>query len=239
MPKTVLITGASKGIGYETARRLGELGYCVWLGARDVQRGEAAAQALRELGHDVRAIDIAVDDDARVKLAAARVADEDGKLDVLIANAGIPGGYAHPTEQSIDDIRQVYEANVFGAIRLIQAFTPLLKAAGSAAVVNVSSELGSLGSLGDPQGEFYGINILGYNSSKTALNAVTVSFAKALAPFGIRVNSADPGYTATDFNGHTGYRTVEQAAEIIVQLATSDDAEQTGKFLNDRRALPW
>ena len=239
MPKTVLITGANKGIGYETARRLGELGYCVWLGARDVQRGEAAAQALRELGHDVRAIDIAVDDDARVKVAAARVADEDGKLDVLIANAGIPGGYAHPTEQSIDDIRQVYEVNVFGAIRLIQAFTPLLKAAGSAAVVNVSSELGSLGSLGDPQGEFFGINILGYNSSKTALNAVTVSFAKALAPFGIRVNSADPGYTATDFNGHTGYRTVEQAAEIIVQLATSDDAEQTGKFLNDRRALPW
>ena len=121
----------------------------------------------------------------------------------------------------------------------VAADAPLLKAAGSAAIVNVSSELGSLGSLSNPQGEFYGVNILGYNSSKTALNAVTVSFAKALAPFGIRVNSADPGYTATDFNGHTGYRTVEQAAEIIVQLATSDDTEQTGKFLNDQRALPW
>ena len=239
MPKTVLITGANKSIGYETARRLGDLGYRVWLGARDAQRGEAAAQTLRDLGHDARVIDIAVDDDARVKVAAARVAEEDGKLDVLIANAGIPGSYAHPTEQSVDEIRHVYEVNVFGAIRLIQAFTPLLKAAGSATIVNVSSELGSLGSLSDPQGEFYGVNILGYNSSKTALNAVTVSFAKALAPFGIRVNSADPGYTATDFNGHTGYRTVEQAAEIIVQLATSDDAGQTGKFLNDRRALPW
>ena len=174
-----------------------------------------------------------------VKAAAARVTAEDGKLDVLIANAGISGSYAHPTEQSIDEIRQVYEVNVFGTIRLIQAFTPLLKAAGSAAIVNVSSELGSLGSLSDPQGEFYGVNILGYNSSKTALNAATVSFAKALAPFNIRVNSADPGYTATDFNGHTGYRTVEQAAEIIVQLATSEDAGQTGKFLNDRRVLPW
>ncbi len=239
MPKTVLITGANKGIGYETARRLGGLGYRVWLGARDAQRGEAAAHTLRDLGHDVRAIDIPVDDDARVKAAAARVTAEDGKLDALIANAGIPGSYAHPTEQSIDEIRQVYEVNVFGAIRLIQAFTPLLKAAGSASIVNVSSELGSLGSLSDPQGEFYGVNILGYNSSKTALNAVTVSFAKALAPFNIRVNSADPGYTATDFNGHTGYRTVEQAAEIIVQLAKSDDAGQTGKFLNDRRALPW
>ena len=238
MPKTVLITGANKGIGYETARRLGTLGYRVWLGARDAQRGETAAQALRDLGHDVRAIDIAVDDGARAA-AAARVAAEDGKLDVLILNAGIPGSRAHPTEQSLDEIRHVYEVNVFGAIRLIQAFTPLLKAAGSAAIVNVSSELGSLGSLSDPQGEFYGVNILGYNSSKTALNAVTVSFAKALAPFGIRVNSADPGYTATDFNGHTGYRTVEQAVEIIVQLATSDDAAQTGMFLNDQRALPW
>ena len=239
MPKTVLITGGNKGIGYETARRLGELGYRVWLGARDAQRGETAARALRDLGHDVRVIDVAVDDDERVKAAAARVAQEDGRLDVLIANAGVPGGRAHPTEQSLDEIRLVYEVNVFGAIRLIQAFTPLLKAAGLAAIVNVSSELGSLGSLSDPQGEFYGVNILGYNSSKTALNGVTVSFAKALAPFGIRVNSADPGYTATDFNGHTGYRTVEQAADIIVQLATSDDAAQTGMFLNDRRALPW
>ena len=112
-------------IGYEIARRLGELGYRVWLGARDAQRGEAAAQTLRDLGHDVRMIDIAVDDDARVKAAAARVTAEDGKLDVLIANAGIPGSYAHPTEQSIDGIRQVYEVNVFGAIRLIQAFPPL------------------------------------------------------------------------------------------------------------------
>ena len=181
MPKTVLITGANKGIGYESARRLGGLGYRVWLGARDAQRGEAAARTLRDLGHDVRAIDIAVDDDARVKAAAARVTAEDGKLDALIANAGIPGSYAHPTEQNIDEVRQVYEVNVFGAIRMIQAFTPLLKAAGSASIVNVSSELGSLGSLSDPQGEFYGVNILGYNSSKTALNAVTVSFAKALA----------------------------------------------------------
>ena len=95
MPKTVLITGANKGIGYETARRLGGLGYRVWLGARDTRRGQTAAQALRNLGHDVRAIDIAVDDDARVKAAAVRIAEEDGKLDVLIANAGIPGSYAH------------------------------------------------------------------------------------------------------------------------------------------------
>jgi NAD(P)-dependent dehydrogenase (short-subunit alcohol dehydrogenase family) len=239
MTKTVLITGANKGIGYETARRLGELGYRIWLGARDAGRGETAAHTLRDQGYDVRTIDIAVDDKARVKAAADRVEAEDGRLDVLIANAGISGAYVDPVEQDLDDIRRVYEVNVFGAIRLIQAFVPLLKASGSANIVNVSSELGSLGSLSEPDGEFYGVNLLGYNSSKTALNGVTVSFAKALAPFGIRVNSADPGYTATDFTAHKGYRTVEQAAEIIVQLATSTDAALTGRFLNDRRALPW
>jgi NAD(P)-dependent dehydrogenase (short-subunit alcohol dehydrogenase family) len=239
MAKTVLITGANKGIGYETARRLGELGYRIWLGSRDGGRGEAAAEALRKHGYDVRTIDIAVDDEARIRAAADRVAAEDGKLDVLIANAGISGAYIDPVEQDIDDIRRVYEVNVFGTIQLIQAFIPLLKSAGSSNIVNVSSELGSLGSISDPDGEFYGVNLLGYNSSKTALNGVTVSFAKALAPFGIRVNSADPGYTATDFTGHMGYRTVEQAAEIIVQLATSTDAALTGKFLNDRRTLPW
>jgi NAD(P)-dependent dehydrogenase (short-subunit alcohol dehydrogenase family) len=239
MAKTVLITGANRGIGFETARRLGELGYRIWLGARDPGRGETAAQALRDRGFDVRTIDIAVDDQAGVKAAAERVSAEDGKLDVLIANAGISGAYVDPVEQDLDDIRHVYEVNVFGTIGLIQAFVPLLKAAGSANIVNVSSELGSLGSLSDPDGEFWGVNLLGYNSSKTALNGVTLSFAKALAPFGIRVNSADPGYTATDFTGHRGYRTVEQAAEIIVQLAISQDPAQTGRFLNDRRTLPW
>jgi len=239
MAKTVLITGANKGIGFEAARRMGELGYRIWLGARDAERGETAALALRAHGYDVRTVDIAVDDAARVKAAADRVATEDGRLDALIVNAGISGAYIDPMDQDLDDIRQVYEVNVFGAISVIQAFVPLLKKAGSANIVNVSSELGSLGSLSDPEGEFWGVNLLGYNSSKTALNGVTVSFAKALSQFGIRVNSADPGYTATDFTGHMGYRTVEQAAEIIVQLATSEDAARTGRFLNDRRTLPW
>ncbi|KAA0685368.1 SDR family NAD(P)-dependent oxidoreductase [Neorhizobium sp. P12A] len=236
--KNVLITGANKSIGFETARRLGEMGYRVWLGARDFGRGEAAAQALRTLGHDVRVIEIAVEDDASVNATAERIRREDGKLDALVNNAGIPGTFVGPTEQTVEDIRQVYEINVFGPIRIIQAFLPLLKAAGAANVVNVSSELGSLGALTDPKSEFYGVNSLGYNSSKTALNAVTVSFSKALASFGITVNSADPGYTKTDFNGNTGYRTVEQAAEIIVQLAASSDG-RTATFINDKGVLSW
>lgn len=238
MSKNVLITGANKSIGYETARRLGEMGYRVWLGARDAGRGESAAEALRGLGHDVRFLEIIVEDETSVRVAADRVSQEDGKLDVLVNNAAIPGDFVDPAEQSIDDIRQVYEINVLGPIRIIQTFLPLLKAAGSANVVNVSSELGSLGSVTDPENEFHGVNILGYNSSKSALNAVTVSFSKALASSGIRVNSADPGYTKTDFNGNTGYRTVEQAAEIIVQLAAAEDG-QTGTYLNDKRTLPW
>jgi NAD(P)-dependent dehydrogenase (short-subunit alcohol dehydrogenase family) len=238
MSKNVLITGANKSIGYETARRLGEMGYRVWLGARDAERGEAAAKRLRALGHDVRFIELAVEDDASVRAAADRVHREDGRLDVLVNNAGISGAFVDPVDQSVDDIRNVYEINVFGPIRVTQAFLSLLKTAGSATIVNVSSELGSLGALTDPENEFYGVNSLGYNSSKSALNAVTVSFSKALASSGIKVNSADPGYTKTDFNGNTGYRTVQQAAEIIVQLAAAQDG-QTGTYVNDKRRLPW
>lgn len=239
MPKNVLITGANKSIGYETARRLGDAGYRVWLGARARDRGETAASTLRSQGHDVRWIEIAVEDEALALAAAERVLQEDGRLDVLINNAAIPGTYADPIAETIDDIRRVYDVNVFGPIMMIKAFLPLLKAAGSANVINVSSGLGSLGFMSDPQNPFYGANLLGYNSSKTALNAVTVSFAKALAPFGIRVNSANPGYVKTDFNNHTGYRSVEDAVEIMVRLATSGDDGPTAGFFDDRGALPW
>ena len=239
MAKTVLITGANKSIGYETARRLGEAGYRVWLGARDAGRGEAAAQALRDEGHDVRFIEIAVDDDALVLTAAERVRREDGRLDALVNNAAIPGTYAAPIDETVEDIRRVYDVNVLGPIRLIKAFLPLLKVAGLANVVNVSSGLGSLAFMADPENPFYGANLLGYNSSKTALNAVTVSYAKALAPFGIRVNSAYPGYVKTDFNNHTGYRSVEDAAEIIVRLAMAGEDGPTAGFFDDEATLPW
>ncbi len=237
--RTVLITGANKGIGFETARQLGRLGYRVWLGSRDEARGRAGAERLVAEGHDVRVLAIDVASDASVRDAAARVEAEDGKLDVLVNNAGIPGGRAAPGAQPVDEIKDVYETNVFGAIRVTQAFLPLLKAAGEASVVMVSSGLGSLGWLSDPSNPFYGVNILGYNTSKTALNAVTVSFAKDLKNSGIRVNAADPGYTATDFNGHTGYRTVEQAAAGIVWLATQDASGPTGGFFFEQERVPW
>ncbi len=144
-----------------------------------------------------------------------------------------------PSQQSINDIRHIYETNVFAPILVTQAFLPLLKKAGNATIVMVSSGLGSLGWLSDPDNQFYGVNILGYNSSKTALNAITVAFAKELAASGVKVNAADPGYTATDFNGHSGYRTVEQAANGIVWLATLDENGATGGFYFDGAEVPW
>ncbi|OLP62530.1 SDR family oxidoreductase [Xaviernesmea oryzae] len=237
--KTVLITGANKSIGFETARQLGKLGYGIWLGARDDARGADAARLLAAEGVIVRPISIDVTEEASVTQAAARVAAEDGKLDVLINNAGIAGQMVPPTQQSVDDISAIYETNVFGPIRVTQAFLPLLRKADSANIVMVSSGLGSLGWLSDPENQFYGVNFLGYNSSKSALNAVTVAFAKELSGSGVRVNAADPGYTATDFNGHSGYRTVEQAASGIVWLATLDENGPTGGFYFDGAVVPW
>lgn len=238
--KTVLITGANKSIGFETARQLGRSGYRIWLGCRDAARGEAAVSQLVSEGLDVRLLEIDVTRDDSVRIAAETVREADGKLDVLINNAGILGATpATAHEQSVDDIRAVYETNVLGPIRVTQAFRPLLKAAGRANVVMVSSGLGSLGWLSDPDNQFHGVNVLGYNSSKSALNAVTVSMAKSLAADGIAVNAADPGYTATDFNGHTGYRTVEQAAAGVAWLASQDASGPTGGFYFEQETVPW
>lgn len=238
--RTVLITGANKSIGYETARQLGRLGYRIWLGSRDSERGKVAAEQLRAEGHDVRLLAIDVTNDESVLAAAAHVQADDGKLDVLINNAGIIGGNpTAPSQEPISAIRDVYQTNVFGAIQVTQAFLPLLKAAGNANIVMVSSGLGSLGWLSDPTNQYYAVNLLGYNSSKTALNAVTLAFAKELAAFGIKVNSADPGYTATDMNGHSGPRTVEQAASGIVWLANQDASGPTGGFYFDQNQVPW
>jgi len=238
--KTAVVTGANKGIGFEIARRLAAEGYRVWLGARDRTRGEAAATKLTAQGLDAHWLPLDVTDDGSVAAAAKLLAAETESLDVLVNNAGIADGFGiSPLEEPIEITKKVYEVNVFGPIRTTQAFMPLLKTSGAGRIVMMSSELGSIQSLLDPENEFYAVNALGYNSSKSALNAATVSIAKATEPFGIKVNAADPGYTATEMNGNSGYRTVEQAAEVAVRLATLGEDGPTAGYFNHNGVLPW
>lgn len=243
--KTALVTGANKGIGLEIARQLGQQGYTVWLGCRDAERGEKAAAALRGAGREVRVLALDVADDASVEAAARAFAETNDTLDVLVNNAGIAtGGYVAPSDASLEDMRAVYEVNVFGPVRVTQAFLPFLRKAGQGRIVMMSSSLGSIGEQLDMTSGTYGVNLLGYNSSKSALNMITVSFAKELAAHGIKVNAANPGYVATDLNDHQGYRTVEQGAAIAVHLATLGPMGPTAGFFNDGAEVrlgrhPW
>jgi len=232
--KTALITGANKGIGREIARQLGRKGYSVWLGCRDAARGEQAAADLRKEDLDAHVLALDVTNDASVKAAAATYGKTSDTLDVLVNNAGIAsGGYIAPSEASLDDMRAVYEVNVFGPVRVTQAFVAFLRKAGQGRIVMMSSSVGSIGEQLDTTSATYGVNLLGYNSSKSALNMITVSFAKELLAYGIKVNAANPGYVATDLNDHRGYRSVEQGAAIAVHLATLGPMGPTAGFFND------
>jgi len=238
--KSAVVTGANKGIGREVARRLATDGFKVWLGARDAVRGTRAAQELQAEGLDVRWLEIDVTRDESVAAAVRTVGNESARLDVLVNNAGVAINYdLPPSEQAVADIKATYEVNVFGPIRVTQAFLPLLLAAVAPRIVMVSSYSGSIGRTLDPATPSYSVNMLGYGSSKAALNAITVSFAKELATQGVRVNAAAPGYTATDLNRHKGRRTVQQAAGIIVRLAELDADGPTAGFFDDDGRVPW
>ncbi|MDX8498682.1 SDR family oxidoreductase [Mesorhizobium sp. VK4C] len=245
--KNALVTGANKGIGLETARQLAALGFKVWLGARDAKRGQAAAEALRGEGFDVEWLELDVTSDESVAAAAKTVAAQTAGLDVLVNNAGVAPGYVDalgpdgryerpPSREDVADMKATYDVNVFGPVRVTQAFLPLLLASPAARIVMLSSYLGSIARAA---GESQSPNVMGYGSSKTALNAITVAFARELSPRGIMVNAAAPGYTATDLNGHKGHRTVQQAAEIVMRLATLDAGGPTGGYFDENGPLPW
>lgn len=232
--KTALITGANKGIGKEIARQLGRKEYAVWLGCRDAERGERAAAELRGEGLDAHALLLDVSSDESAAAAAREYGKKNDTLDALVNNAGIAtGGYVPPTAASLDDMRAVYDVNVFGPVRVTQAFVPFLVRAGQGRIVMMSSSLGSIAEQLDTTSGTYGVNLLGYNSSKSALNMITVAFAKELIARGIKVNAANPGYVATDLNGHQGYRSVEQGATIAVHLATLGPMGPTAGFFSD------
>ncbi len=237
--KTALVTGANKGIGWEIARGLGRRGYRVWLGSRDAGRGEAAADALRGEGLDVRALTLDVTDDASVADATRALAHQTERLDALVNNAGIAAGRAKPTEESLDSIRDIHAVNVFGPIRVTRAMLPLLRRADAPRIVMVSSSLGSLSWASDFGAPMSEVNLLGYASSKSALNMIMLCLAKELGPDGFKVNSCCPGYTATDLNQHQGHRTPEQGAAIAVRLATLDAEGPTGGFFDDGGVVAW
>jgi NAD(P)-dependent dehydrogenase (short-subunit alcohol dehydrogenase family) len=217
-----LITGANKGIGYETARLLGAQGMTVLVAARDEARGREAERSLREGGADARFVPLDVTDEKSIQLAAEWVDREYGHLDILVNNAGIAraDGDWSPTQTRLATIREVYETNVFAVVAVTNAMLPLLRKAEAARIVNVSSEVGSIASMTDPDSPLWTLTSVPYPSSKSALNMVTAMYAKELRDTPIKVNAANPGYCATDLNGHQGYRTPEQGALVSVHLAT-------------------
>ncbi|MEV4252143.1 SDR family oxidoreductase [Spirillospora sp. NPDC049652] len=239
--RIALITGANKGIGFETARMLGREGMTVLVGARSPERGEKAAAELAGEGLDAPFVRLDVTDDETVQAAARWIEDEFGRLDVLVNNAGIapPEASVAPSELSVAALRATYETNVFGVVAVTNAMLPLLRRADAARVVNVSSELGSMALLSDPDSAYYAFNLLAYNSSKTALNGITLAYAKELDGTGIKVNAATPGYTATDLNAHTGFQTVEQGAGYVVPLALLPGDGPTGGFFQGTEPFPW
>lgn len=234
---TTLITGANKGLGFEAARRLVAAGHRVYLGSRDAERGRRAAERL-----GARTVQLDVTDDASVAAAVA-VLEAEGGLDVLVNNAGVAaewtaaGTVTGAAELTADLMRQTFETNVFGTVRVLHAFLPLLGRSTAPVVVNVSSGLASLTRISTPGSPAYAYPGVAYPASKTAVNAITVQYAKAFPH--MRINAVEPGFTKTDLNGNTGVQSVEQGAEIIVRMAQLGQDGPTGAYVAADGVLPW
>jgi NAD(P)-dependent dehydrogenase (short-subunit alcohol dehydrogenase family) len=244
-----LITGANQGIGLQIARELAAKDFTVLVGSRDHAKGVEAAKTIQG---DAHALELDVTDPASIGAAEKRVRKEFGRLDVLINNAaishtpGLPGRSVEeyvkatrPSVVSLDEMRAVFETNVFGVLAVTQAMLPLLREAPSARIVNVSSGVGSLTRNSDPAYPYRPIFGPVYPASKTALNAVTLALAIELESTGIKVNAACPGYTKTNLNNYSGTQTVEEGAREPVRLALIGADGPTGTFSNSDGPLPW
>jgi NAD(P)-dependent dehydrogenase (short-subunit alcohol dehydrogenase family) len=232
-----LITGANKGLGFETARRLTAAGHTVYIGSRDAERGRRAAAKL-----GARAVRLDVTDDASVA-AAVKTIEADGGLDVLVNNAGIQEEMGDnnvvigAVDVTADLMRKTFETNVFGTVRVLHAFLPLLQRSAAPVVVNVSSGLASLTRVTTAGTPSYAYPGVAYPASKTAVNMITVQYAKAFP--NMRINAVEPGFTKTDLNGNTGIQTIEQGAEIIVRMAQVGPDGPTGGYFDAEGTLPW
>ncbi|HEY0540531.1 MAG TPA: SDR family NAD(P)-dependent oxidoreductase [Actinoallomurus sp.] len=235
---TTLITGANKGLGFETARRLIAAGHTVYIGSRDAERGRRAAERL-----GARPVRLDVTDDVSVR-AAAEVIEADGGLDVLVNNAGIQDEMSDDgkvvvgaADLTVDVMRRTFETNVFGMVRVLHAFLPLLERSAAPVVVNLSSGLGSLTRIATPGTPAYAYPGVAYSASKTVVNVITVQYAKAFPA--MRINAVEPGFTKTDLNANTGVQTVEEGAEIIVRMAQVGSDGPTGGYFDAEGTLPW
>jgi NAD(P)-dependent dehydrogenase (short-subunit alcohol dehydrogenase family) len=237
MTRIALITGSNKGIGLETARQLAQMGIHVILGARDAAKGQAAVAQLQAAGYTAEFLALDVTQTQSVEQAAQTVMQKHGKLDILINNAGIHPEFSQGIfsfeQLSVELLMQIYQTNVFGAFAMIAAFLPLLRKSAAGRIVNLSSSVGSLTEQSNPASPYYPVNTVGYNSSKTALNALTVQLAKQLSDTTIKVNSACPGWVQTDMGTAAAPRTVAEGTKIIVKLATLPIDGPQGGFFND------
>ena len=232
--KKALITGANRSIGFEAARQLLKKGYHVYLGSRTLKNGQEAAERLKAEGlTEVEAIELDVSSDESVKAARAELGKKTGVLDVLINNAGISGGLPQTTGTDVSVFKEVFDTNLFGVVRMNQAFLDLLQRSEEPRIVNVTSGLGSLTLHADPSWKYYPVKTAVYGPSKAALNLYTIVLAYELRDTPFKVNVVDPGYTATDFNNHSGPGTVEDAAARLVKCATIGADGPTGTFFSD------
>ncbi|MFH8382552.1 SDR family NAD(P)-dependent oxidoreductase [Kitasatospora sp. NPDC018058] len=240
--RIILITGANKGIGLATAGELARAGHTVLIGARDPERGTAAAAGLTAQGLSARFVRLDVTDPAIVAAAAELIAAEYGRLDTLVNNAGVARDWQRtPEELPVEAVRETYETNVFGVVTVVNAMLPLLRKSSAALIGNVSSGLGSFSFLADPESPIWEhATLLAYNSSKAALNAVTLVYARALRESGIKVCALEPGYCATDLNGHSGHATAEEGGRRIARQLGEAEAGATGQFFNaEGGTYPW
>jgi NAD(P)-dependent dehydrogenase (short-subunit alcohol dehydrogenase family) len=246
MQPVALITGASRGLGYETARQLGQTGAKLIVGARDAASGSRAVDELRSERIDAEMLVLDVDSVASVQAAAAEVQGRHGRLDILVNNAGILPEATEPTgdrEVDLDLFRKTFETNVFGAVAVVQEFLPLLRRSERGRIVNVSSRMGSLADQLDPDSPYHGVIAPAYQGSKAALNGLTVALAKLLRETPIKVNSVCPGWLKTDLAGADGRAaapmTVDEGAGIVVEMALVPADGPSGRFVDRDGVVPW
>jgi NAD(P)-dependent dehydrogenase (short-subunit alcohol dehydrogenase family) len=244
--KTALVTGANKGIGFEVAKQLAQKGVYVYLGSRSIENGLEAVNKLKSEGlNNVEVIQLDITDDKSVKDARIEIGKKTKKLDILINNAGIYGGYPQEAlNATAEQFKETFDANVFGVVRVTQSFIDLLKNSDEPRIVNVSSSQGSITLHSDPTYKYYDYKGAVYLSSKSAMNMYTVVLAYELKNTNFKVNAICPGYTKTDFNGHRGPGTVEDAGKRIIKYALIDRDGPTGKFFSEENnpatgEIPW